>query len=407
MSQSIAFLGRQPALGLAELESLYGAEVLHPMQGGLVLIDKHHSDINFARLGGAVKLGKVLTTLETTDWKKVVAHLCQSVPEHLEEFPEGKIRLGLNTIGFHVSVNDINRAGLQIKNVIKNAGHSVRVVPNSGPELNSAQTLHNQLTGPTGLEIALIKDGGLTIIVQIKEVQDIDAYAKRDQARPKRDAKVGMLPPKLAQTIINLAVDESPVTSSQSLETGNWKLETSQPQVVLDPFCGTGVILQEALLMGFDAYGTDLEPRMIEYTGENLAWLTSDSSVTGSYKTAVGDATNYQWEPFDSIAGETYLGRPFSHEPDLKVLQEVMQDVDTIHKKFLRNVAAQTKPGFRMCIAVPAWHTKNGVKHLRTLDSLEELGYTRISFVHATNDQLVYHRENQIVGRELVVIIRK
>ncbi len=84
-----------------------------------------------------------------------------------------------------------------------------------------------------------------------------------------------------------------------------------------------------------------------------------------------------------------------------------MQDVDTIHKKFLQNVARQTKPGFRLCIAVPAWKTKNGFQHLKTLDSLEELGYTRVSFAHARPKDLVYHREDQIVARELVVLIRK
>ncbi len=386
--QSIALLGRQPALGIAELESLYGADVLHPLGEGLVLIDMHHSEIDFKRLGGSVKLGKILTQLDTNDWKKITEYMTKNVPKHLDEFPEGKLRLGLNAIGIKASVNDINRSGLQLKKAIKNAGRSVRVVPNKENELNSAQTLHNQLTGPTGLEMAAIKEGTKTILAQITQVQDIDAYAKRDQARPKRDAKVGMLPPKLAQTIINLAAPTSDAT-------------------VLDPFCGTGVVLQEALLMGFAAYGTDLEPRMIEYTDENLAWLTSDTSVKAPYTTAVGDATAFTWQKFDVIAGETYLGRPFSNPPDEKTLRDVMQDVDTIHKKFLRNVASQTEPGTRLCIAVPAWFVRGRTYHLKTLDSLEELGYTRMSFVHARNEDLVYHRENQVVGRELVVITRK
>lgn len=89
------------------------------------------------------------------------------------------------------------------------------------------------------------------------------------------------------------------------------------------------------------------------------------------------------------------------------MLAEVMQDVDTIHRKFLKNLATQTPQGFRLCIAVPAWRTKNGFKHLKTLDSLEDLGYTRLSFVHASSQELVYHRENQVVARELIMLIRK
>ena len=107
------------------------------------------------------------------------------------------------------------------------------------------------------------------------------------------------------------------------------------------------------------------------------------------------------------MAGETYLGRPFSTEPKGEILQEVISDVDTIHRKFLKNLAKQTAPGLRACIAVPAWKTKNGFKHLKVLDSLEELGYTRLVFKHVRNQDLIYHRENQIVGRELVVLERK
>ena len=90
-----------------------------------------------------------------------------------------------------------------------------------------------------------------------------------------------------------------------------------------------------------------------------------------------------------------------------KYLREVIQDVDTIHKKFLKNLAKQTKPGQRSCIAVPAWHDGQRFKHLPTLDHLEELGYTRAVFKNASSEDLIYHREGQIVGRELVVLIRK
>ncbi len=235
-------------------------------------------------------------------------------------------------------------------------------------------------------------------LAQTTSVQDIDAYAARDQARPARDARVGMLPPKLAQIITNLAtglVENDPAVQSQIK--------------VLDPFCGTGVVLQEAALMGFIPGGSDLEPRMIDYSRQNLDWLqTKYPASHAPYILTVGDATDCNWLPKPTtIACETYLGRPFSAEPKPEILQDVMNDVDLIHRKFLKNVTRQTHAGFRMCIAVPAWNTKNGFKHLKVLDSLEELGYNRISFAHARTRDLIYYRENQVVGRELVTLIRK
>jgi tRNA G10 N-methylase Trm11 len=167
-------------------------------------------------------------------------------------------------------------------------------------------------------------------------------------------------------------------------------------------------VLQEALLMGYSVYGTDIDERMIDYSNQNLEWLAERKDFSGqTMLLETGDATSYDWQDFDAIACETYLGRPFSAPPKPEILQDVMQDVDTIHKKFLQNVAKQTEPGFRMCIAVPAWRTNSGFKHLKTLDKLEDLGYTRVSFVHADTRELIYHRENQVVGRELVTLIRK
>lgn len=390
MFTSILILGRQPRLGMAELESLYGPERLQPVGVSAVLLDEQPGDVAFQRLGGSIKLAKVLTELPTTDFSRLLDYIQKTIPEHLGYLPEGKVKFGLSVFGIQTNVAQLNRSTLSIKKTIRQTGHSVRVVPNNELSLNSAQVRHNQLTSPLGMELLLIRNGTSTILAQTVQEQDIEAYADRDQKRPKRDARVGMLPPKLAQIIINLA-------------------NPSAGSTVLDPFCGTGVILQEAILMELGAYGTDLEPKMVDYTNANLKWLEdkTEKRVTGA--TEVGDATSFVWKEveFQSIACETYLGRPFSTTPPQDVLQEVMQDVDTIHRKFLRNVAEQTPSGFRMCIAVPAWKTPNGFKHLKILDSLEEFGYNRVSFVHAEQEELIYHREGQIVARELVVLIRK
>lgn len=386
MQQSLAILGRQPALGLVELESLFGSEAITPVGKAAALVDVSPSDIPFVRLGGSMKLAKVLNFLDTTNWDEISDYLIEHVPKHtccIAE--EGKLKFGISVYGLRTNVKAMERTALSIKKVVKADGRSVRVVPNKSLELNSAQVLHNQMTkGPLGMELLLVADGERTILAQTTNVQDIDAYAARDQQRPKRDARVGMLPPKLAQTIVNLA-------------------NPGEGETVLDPFCGTGVILQEALLMGRYVYGTDLEPRMIEYTKENLKWLVGPTEQ----KLTVGDATDITWEPFDVIAAETYLGRPFSTEPDSATLQQVMSDVNLIHKRFLQNLARQTKPGFRACLAVPAWFTHHGIKHLKLLDSLEELGYNRVSFVHGKASDLIYRRPDQVVGRELVVITRK
>src|SRR6185503_2497460 len=42
---------------------------------------------------------------------------------------------------------------------------------------------------------------------------------------------------------------------------------------ILDPFCGSGTILQEAILLGFRAVGSDLDQTAIENSEKNLEWF--------------------------------------------------------------------------------------------------------------------------------------
>jgi tRNA (guanine10-N2)-dimethyltransferase len=392
--KSISILGRQPAIGLAELESLFGADAVEPAGPIAALLAVDTADIDFARLGGSIKLAHVLDQLDTIQWSAIEKKLRQILPAALANAPEGKIKLGLSVHGFDISIPKLNATGLTLKKIVKSDGHSVRVVPNKELELNSAQVLHNQLTSPTGCEILIVRNGATTIIAQTTGIQDIDAYAARDQGRPKRDARVGMLPPKLAQTIVNLAAANIAPSDSTTL---------------LDPFCGTGVVLQEAALMGFDVYGTDLEPRMVEYTAKNLEWLSEqyDQRITEP-KLEVGDATSHTWTPKPSIiAAETYLGQPFNSFPDAEKLAEIRNTCNAILRKFLQNVGSQIPSGTRLCLAVPAWQQANrSFVHLPAIDHLEELGYNRISFKHVSAVDLVYARADQIVARELLVLTK-
>jgi SAM-dependent methyltransferase len=444
MMQSVLILGRQPALGLAELESLYGAAAVTPVSarpGGpahstaphAAGLSLHAHDVNFGRLGGSTRLAHVVALLPTTDWNKLSRQLPDLALElSLTLPPEGKIQLGLSVFGIDVSPARLNALGLTIKKTLRSrAGRSVRVTPNPTPELNTAAVFHNHLTGPTGVELLLIAHGSQTIVARTTQVQDIDSYTLRDRGRPKRDARVGMLPPKLAQIIINLASNhaapnkpplspDNPTVTSTDGDTAP-AADAPRPPRILDPFCGTGVLLQEALLMGYDAYGTDLEQRMVDYTGENLDWLDSKFGL-GQVQMLIepGDATKHSWQPpIDQVATETYLGRAFTAQPSAELLAQTCTEANLIIKKFLQNIHGQLAPGTPLCLAVPAWatgHAEPGTswvtnsrrfKHLPLIDQLGELGYNRTDLEHVRDTDLLYYREDQIVARELLVLTRK
>jgi tRNA G10 N-methylase Trm11 len=410
--QSVMILGRQPILGLAELSSLYGSDKLRLVGDHVAVVDVDPCLMAFDRLGGSMKFCKLLTTLDTTNWHEIENYLRKTAPEHSKRVPEGKLQLGISVIGTELGLKQLEASGLSLKKAIRKTGRSVRLIPNKELELNSAQVMHNHLTGITGWEIVIIRDGEKTLIAQTVKVQNINAYAFRDRDRPKRDARVGMLPPKLAQVIINLAVGQLPETLLSSIcdiPAGSKIPNPIIDQTILDPFCGTGVILQEASLMGYLNYGTDLEQRMIEYSVKNIEWLgeTHDIRPKGT-RLEPGDATNHKWEtPINFVASETYLGRPFTEKPGEEILAQTIADCNLIIKKFLRNIHDQLQPGTRLCLAIPAWQiSPKTFKHLSLIDQIEDLGYNRISFEHIRDEDLIYFRDDQIVARQLIILKR-
>lgn len=410
--QSLLVLGRQPALGLAELESLYGDSKVRVVGNKVAVVDVDPCLLAFDRLGGSVKFCKILTTLDTTNWDKIEKFLLKVSPGHSQTMPEGKMRLGLSLININVNLKKLEATGLTLKKEIRKTGRSVRLVPNKAPELNAAQVLHNQLTGPTGWELVFIRDGDQTIVAQTVKVQDIEGYTRRDRERPKRDSKVGMLPPKLAQILINLSVGCLPEDKLENICDVPLGEPIPRPildKTILDPFCGTGVVLQEAGLMGYRTTGSDVEPRMIEYTSANLGWLTDlIGDDVAPEQLFAGDATVASWKNFDFVASEVYLGRPFTSTPTPEILAQTISDCNLIIKKFLKNIHGQMAPNTRLCLAVPAWQTGRGqFKKLPLIDQISDLGYNRMSFEHIRDEDLIYYRDDQIVARQLLVITRK
>ena len=394
----LAVLGREPDLSNAELESLF--DKIKPLSPNLSLFDSKTTP-EIARLGGSLKLAEKLS---------------EKPLDYLSKFKDGKITLGISDYSKNASKKTATLEAMKLKKILIRHGHSVRVVLGDDAILSTATSLHNGLSGknPKKCELIKVENDWFRVI----GVQDIDAYSRRDQGRPARDAKVGMLPPKLAQILINLC--------------GPLK----QKAVVLDPFCGTGVLLQEALLMGYSAYGTDISDRIVEFSKKNLEWLVRGNPERGSARTSarapwrtapwdaddpkgrreratrpekqlfqvsVGDATSFKWQqPIDAVACEGYLGKPMNKIPSDIELKEQKQECSTIVLGFLKNLASQIKKDTPVVIAAPAWLREKGeYSRLEILDEIANLGY---NVENKSREGLFYHREGQIVARDIIIL---
>lgn len=369
MKKYVAVLGRQPLISVAELESLFkNVRKIAPELAEFEADER--PDVR--RLGGTLKIAEEVKLSDL--WSDLPA--------------EGKITLGVSDFSRGASAFMAQKEALRMKRNLVKMGRSVRVVANKTAVLSSATSIHNHLFSATKLEI--LKNGGR--YYRVISVQDIEGYVERDRKRPARDAKVGMLPPKLAQILINLCGD------------------LAKGSRLLDPFCGTGVVLQEAALMGYVPCGTDLSERMVQYSERNLEWLAKTAGMPDlAIDVAEGDAQHFQWTaPIDAVACEGYLGPPMSLPPAEIKLKQAKQECGVIALGFLKNLAGQIREGTPVVMAVPAWLRPDGsYERLNLLDEISNLRYNVCSFKNLGQKDLLYHREGQVVAREIIVLRKK
>ena len=379
--QYLAILGRQPKISLAELESQFSDVSVVAGSKNLLATFESETDPEIAKLGGVIKLAKPIDG-------------GSAAPEKfLEIFASStgfssKFVIGISDFSKGASARKAQGEALHIKRAMKKAGFSVRVLPNKDAVLSSATVFHNQLGEKPG-HFEFIKYGNNWFVGL--GVQNIKAYAERDQARPARDAKNGMLPPKLAQILINLC---GPLPRGAT---------------VLDPFCGTGVVLQEALLMEYKAYGTDLSERIVGFARKNLEWLIARCSLEEYVRLSTGDAQDFQWEqPIDAVAFEGYLGPPMSQAPAEIKLKQVISEIAPLYRNVLRNLSNQLQSGTPVVMAVPAWLRPDGhYQRLNILDEVEDLGYNVLKYKNLSQEDLLYYRDGQVVAREIIVLRKK
>lgn len=389
-SMYIALLGRQPELSIAELERVFTKVSWFNGQSALIDTDEI---IDIQRLGGSQKIGRVIQRLDSTSWQSVSRSIVSHYAKTLATSETGKITLGISAYDFPVSPRDIQKTGLVLKSKVKANGVSLRLIPNKESALSTATSHHNKLgLSPNKIELLVIKGKKHTIIAESTGAQNITALAARDQGRPRRDAFVGMLPPKLAQMMINMAVGTQ-----------------DMPLRVLDPFCGTGVLLQEALLLGYNAYGTDLAEKMIRYSHDNLEWLQKNYHTTGEWQLAEGDAMDTRWQqPINAVASEAYLGQPFSAPPSPAKLTEVRGNCNHIIGSFLRNLSSQVESGTPVALAVPAWKDAfGGFTHLPLVQKITDYGFDRLQLETVDTEKLLYFRPGQVVAREILLLVKK
>lgn len=276
------------------------------------------------------------------------------------------------------------------------------------------------------LKQGLLRRGASVNIIEISSghfvlghtvaIQDFEMYSMRDYRKPFRDAYIGMLPPKLAQVMVNLAAGQD--------------VKNSVKNIIWDPFCGTGSILMEALLTGFNVIGSDANARILCGTEINIGWLKQNFLIDKNLNVKIFQKDAREISRVDAekmgcakignakfnikhfaIATEPFLGKPLKNFPDGSTLNQIIQELFALYLDFFRNLAKWLPSGTPIVFIFPYWKNSEaqheGVRLAQILvDKIEALGYSKTTFVPLQKTSLFYDRPDQIVGREIIRFVK-
>lgn len=327
----------------------------------------------FHTLGASVKFGVVLAVIQP-DTGSLIECIQQTVGPK-------------KTVG----LSGINLGGGQLRELsqlLKLAGLTRRfVTPQAGTVLSAAQS--KQFRTDTDAELLVLADAGRWIVIHIQAAQAIDDFTRRDRGAPFQHGRRGMLPTKLARTMVNLGLGLLPAVERPRL---------------LDPFCGTGRVLMEGLLLGAEIVGSDVDPVAIDATGGNLDWLSRRYELrpeSWSERLFTSDvahlAAHLKAGSIDVIVTEPDLGPPQTHPVPPDQAHRILAALAPVYAHLLGVANQILTPTGGLVVVFPVI----GEQSLRELmvDSLARFGY------HAL-DSFRVSRDDQFVSRDIILLVR-
>jgi len=199
---------------------------------------------------------------------------------------------------------------------------------------------------------------------------------RRDMQKPVRREELS-ISPRLAKMMINLS-------------------EVKENEVLLDAFCGIGVIIMEALNMGIKTMGIDKDTNAIEGARKNLEWMKFPSS---GYRLINNDSSKVKISPVNVLVSEPDFGSTLRRTPEKREAEKMINQFEKLMIDVLNNMKSSVSG--KIVFSVPLINT--GRERIKC-------DYSRIcsktGFKIEEGFPLPEFREGQIVGREIVVMKR-
>ena len=413
----VFILGREQNIALAELKTtltrLNFCFDIYKITGNLAFANIDNFTKDDAKnlsgvLGGTIKICRLLTGF--WDKKSLIGNLKRLLLEE-KTGTEHKINFGISDFSKAFQIREINEIGIKIKTYLKKDLKLRFVGLQDSSELSSIVSLKNKLLDD-GLEFCLFNEG-IGVLIGLSNAEE---WSIRDYEKPASDKFSGMVPPKLAREMTNLALGEV--------------IKKDEKCLVVDPFCGSGNILMEAMLLGCDILGSDLSLKAVDDSKKNIEWARQKYQNVSEIKSRISnlDATKDHLlldcqdmicsSESVAIVTEPYLGEPKKFKPTYNAARGEYSKIKILILDFLKNLANDLKncsiAGVEngvsarskhvVCLIFPLVETLDrGQFSLfgQSVDEIRKLGYTQV------RNSFIYGRDYQVVKREIVLLQAK
>lgn len=380
MKQTVFIFGRTPHLSFLELQSFY-PEAVRILDSVALVTKAVDASEMIHLLGGTVKIVELAASMPKLDTEVLLSELAA----HAEN---GHLTFGISTYGkAHMETSVL----AVFKKQLAARGISARYVETKEHETLSSVVVSKQQIK----ELVVIGTETGYLIGVTRAVQDFEDWNTRDFGRPEPDPKAGMLPPKVARMIVNVAL------------AGN-SLAPDHHPMLLDPFCGVGTILAEALLRGANTVGSDISETAVAHAKKNLEWLrhTYPAATPLYANVIVSDATHLSTHltpgSIDAIATEPFMGDTVDSKDAAALTPErvknILKGLEKLYIGALREWVNLLKPGARIVMAMPSYMVNGRVLRVKkVVDRCESLGYTLLT------GPIEYGRPQAVVRREFYI----
>jgi len=344
------FLGNTPDLSLLELESVTGSTFTR-LTPFIALGDLDESKLPiFHNLGGLRKIAIGTKNGHKNDVSDLLSEVLSTIPNK------------------NVAITDYADCGLTKSDI-----HALKSSVTRPIRFVSMETKEHELLMLAHQNVAELNilpelsSSGNVVIACTSWIFDAEDWIKRDRNKPYRDIKRGMLPPKVARIMANLA------------------LRGDNTKSLYDPFCGTGTVLTEAALLGSKTlYGSDTNPDAITGSVANLNWLCDSYRLENTkYQIQLADATHPPYASVDCIATEPYMGPLLDDRNPLPLdkIKDIAKGLDKLYRGAFKAWHKILPIGGRVVMTIPSFAVYGRVIPTISVDTVISLGYNYISSV--------------------------